>query len=175
MRKLFTLSVVLGLLAGVAHAALPVPPAKTGDRSFDRTLQSINAEARANPNDFWSMLSKLHGVPEADIQAAQQSTGLAPQDMYMVTSIAQMTNRPVGVVAEQCKANQGKGWGVMAQEMGIKPGSPEFHRLKANATNHLSQMKSASKARRAHEKQMKREHDRQMKQGSQGKGHGESH
>ena len=174
MRKLFALSVSLGLLAGIAHAALPVPPAKTGDRSFDRTLQSIAAEANANPTDFWSMLSRMHGIPEPDIQAARQATGLEPQDMYMVTSIAHLTNRPVGVVAEQCKANRGKGWGVMAQEMGIKPGSPEFHRLKANATNQLSQMKSASKARRVHEKQMKREHDRQMKQESQGKGHGKS-
>ena len=27
-------------------------------------------------------------------------------------------------------ANKGKGWGVIAKELGIKPGSPEFHALK---------------------------------------------
>lgn len=167
MRKLFAMSVVLGVLAGVAHAALPVPPAKTGDRSFDKTLQSIAAEANASPTDFWSMLSRMHGIPEADIQAARQATGLEPQDMYMVSSIAHLTNRPIGVVAEECKANRGKGWGAMAKEMGIQPGSPEFHRLKDNARNHLSQLKTATKARRDHEKQMKRE--------SKGKGHGKSH
>jgi hypothetical protein len=28
------------------------------------------------------------------------------------------------------KRNKGKGWGVIAQRLGIKPGSAEFHRLK---------------------------------------------
>jgi hypothetical protein len=28
------------------------------------------------------------------------------------------------------KQSKGKGWGVIAKELGIKPGSPEFHALK---------------------------------------------
>jgi hypothetical protein len=33
-------------------------------------------------------------------------------------------------VVDVYKKNRGKGWGVIAKSLGIKPGSPEFHALK---------------------------------------------
>jgi hypothetical protein len=33
-------------------------------------------------------------------------------------------------VVDQWQQDHGQGWGVLAKRLGIKPGSPEFHRLK---------------------------------------------
>ena len=44
--------------------------------------------------------------------------------------IAQVSATPVDVVVRECEVNRGKGWGVIANRLGIKPGSREFHELK---------------------------------------------
>jgi hypothetical protein len=41
-----------------------------------------------------------------------------------------MSNRPIDYVIEKYKAEKGKGWGVLAKSLGIKPGSKDFHALK---------------------------------------------
>jgi len=174
MRTLLSWSLGMLLLAGAANAGSPAPSARTGDRSLDRTLQSISAEANANPSDFWAAVSKLHGVPEADIQSARQSTGLGPADIYMSSAIAHITGRSIVTVAEEYHRNEGKGWGVMAKEMGIKPGSPEFHRLKADASGSLSHLKVAKKNRQQHEK-AKLAQERKAKSEGKGKGGGKSY
>jgi hypothetical protein len=174
MRVILSGSIALLLFAAVAGAGLPEPMARTGDRSLDRTLQSINAEAKASPSDFWSAVSKLHGVPEPDLQAASQSSGLGAADIYMASAISHITQRPFATVVEVCSQNREKGWGAIAKEMGIKPGSPEFHRLKADASGSLSHLKAAKKSRQQHEK-AKLAQERKAKQGSQGKGGGKSY
>lgn len=62
----------------------------------------------------------------------------------------------------------------MAQNMGIKPGSSEFHELKRGAQGSLDHMKSIAKSRQKHEREMKKEQERRMKKDSQGKGQGRS-
>jgi hypothetical protein len=41
-----------------------------------------------------------------------------------------MTQKPPETVLHVYQANRGKGWGVIAKSLGIKPGSREFHALK---------------------------------------------
>jgi hypothetical protein len=90
----------------------------------------------------------------------------------MACAMAHLTQRPVLAVAEEYKKNEGKGWGVMAAEMGIKPGSLQFHELKKGARGSLDHMKADSKARVKHEKQMKQAHEKKMKQEAREKGGG---
>ncbi len=53
-----------------------------------------------------------------------------PADVFMVFQVGQMAHRPPEVVLQTYQAHKGKGWGVVAKELGIKPGSREFHALK---------------------------------------------
>ena len=53
-----------------------------------------------------------------------------PADSYMVLRLSELSHRPVKDVLRVYKADHGKGWGVMARQLGIKPGSQEFHALK---------------------------------------------
>ena len=45
------------------------------------------------------------------------------------------------------KKNKEKGWGVIAKEMGIKPGSPEFHALKGKTKTRKDKGKSEGKGK----------------------------
>ena len=53
-----------------------------------------------------------------------------PSDVYVVLRLGEMSHKPTDVVLEKTKLNKGKGWGVIAKSLGIKPGSSEFHALK---------------------------------------------
>jgi hypothetical protein len=48
----------------------------------------------------------------------------------MCLQLGQWTQKPAEQVVRVYKANRGKGWGVIAKSLGIKPGSAEFHALK---------------------------------------------
>jgi hypothetical protein len=53
-----------------------------------------------------------------------------PGDAYMCFRVGQVASQPVEVVTKEYQANKGKGWGKIAKNLGIKPGSKEFHALK---------------------------------------------
>jgi hypothetical protein len=104
--------------------------ARTGDRSFDSNLSRMNIEARSNMDGFMTRLSVNHGVPRAKIEMMIRDMNMPPADAYMTCKISTIAKRPVDDVLQEYKANRGKGWGVIAKRMGIKPGSREFHALK---------------------------------------------
>ena len=51
-------------------------------------------------------------------------------DAFMVFQLGRMTGYPPDRILRTYGSSKGKGWGAMAQELGIKPGSAEFHALK---------------------------------------------
>ena len=54
----------------------------------------------------------------------------APGDIYYACAIAHQLGRPCRDVLDIYARDHGQGWGVIAQRLGIKPGSAEFHALK---------------------------------------------
>ena len=90
----------------------------------------------------------------------------------MATALAKATHRPVLTVAERYKKNPGKGWGVVAKDLGIKPGSSEFHELKRGAEQFLDDMHATATGKQKHERDLKQEPDQKVKAESQGKAHG---
>lgn len=51
-----------------------------------------------------------------------------PADAFMVFQLGQMSRQPRDAVMRAYGSHAGKGWGVIAKELGI-PGSAEFHAL----------------------------------------------
>ena len=102
---------------------------------LDDFLNSINVQARLDQDGFSARVSAQFGVPEARVKVVL-STVSEPADAFMVFQLGQMTQLPPERVVEVYKAQKGKGWGVIAKELGIKPGSAEFHALK-NGDFHL--------------------------------------
>jgi hypothetical protein len=92
-------------------------------------LSELNAQAQEDLNGYTEKLGNQFGVASQQVRDIINAVDY-PADAFMVLQLGQMTNKQPETVLETYKNNQGKGWGVIAQELGIKPGSAEFHALK---------------------------------------------
>jgi hypothetical protein len=110
-------SVLIAGFASLAHASL------------DGFLGSLNVQARADIPRYNMQISAQFGVPVAQVEDVMRRMP-SPADGFMVFQLGTMTSRPPETVVSTFEKHHGKGWGVIAKDLGIKPGSPEFHRLK---------------------------------------------
>lgn len=107
----------------------------SGDKDLDATLTNMNTEAKANLSAFKADFVKTYNVTTAKIDELMKK-GMAISDVFMTLEIARIAKKPVDSVVKSYELNKKKGWGAIAKEMGIKPGSPEFHQLKSNSKTH---------------------------------------
>ncbi len=121
MKKLL-FPVVIGIFL-----LLPVAGFCGGD--LDVFISNMNAEARVDLGAFKARVATTFGVPMVQVEAVIGDVR-TPGDAYMVFRAGQVAGRPHGVVLEEYRSNRGKGWGAIAKNLGIKPGSAEFHALK---------------------------------------------
>ncbi len=96
---------------------------------LDGFLNSLNIQARADLGGFSARISTQFGIPLPQVQATIRTVA-EPADAFMVYQLGQMAGQPPAMVAQVYQKRHGQGWGVIAKELGIKPGSPEFHALK---------------------------------------------
>lgn len=113
------LIVFLILLVGSSIAA-------AGD--FD-WMKDFSAQASLDPSGFRARLATRFQIGDARISAVLGNIP-DPANAYMVLRIGEISRQPIERVMEEYNKNKGKGWGVMAKNMGIKPGSAEFQALK---------------------------------------------
>jgi hypothetical protein len=175
MKRLLTMVAGLVVVVLLVIGASVVKPSKTGDRDLDAQLVKIDEKAKADPDVFFRQLSQQHNIPEAEIRQEKERRGLGYGDTYMAAALSRLSKRPIGAVAEEYKPKEGKGWGVMAMNMGIKPGSPEFHQMKDNAGGSVKHMDTVAKEKKNQkklEKERAQEQERKIKENGQGKGQG---
>ncbi len=96
---------------------------------LDDFVKRLNVEAQADLGAFKVRLSTQFGVPVPKVEAVMASVG-TPGDAYMCFRVGQVASKPVEVVTKEYLAHKGQGWGVIAKNLGIKPGSKEFQALK---------------------------------------------
>src|SRR5512139_207016 len=96
---------------------------------LDGFIKGLNVEAKADLGAFKVRLSTQFGVPVPRVEAVMASVA-TPGDAYMCLRVGQVASQPVDVVMKEYQAHKGQGWGVIAKNLGIKPGSKEFHALK---------------------------------------------
>ena len=92
-------------------------------------LANVNVQARVDLPGFSAKISNQFGVSQVQVQAVLGSVR-EPADAFMVFQLGQMTGRAPERVMEVYGPNKSKGWGAIAKELGIKPGSADFHALK---------------------------------------------
>lgn len=95
---------------------------------FDWT-GDFNIRAEADPSGFRARLAARFKIGNTEINAVLSNIE-RPADAYMVLRLGEMSAKPTDYVIKQYKSGKGKGWGALAQSLGIKPGSKEFHDLK---------------------------------------------
>ena len=113
----------------------------TGSSELDADLKIINSDAKADMSSFKTDLSVEFKVSTKKIDQ-MLSMKMEPGEVYLALEIAKIAKREIDDVLKVYKANKDKGWGYIAKQMGIKPGSPEFHALKGDSKNKSAKGKS---------------------------------
>lgn len=118
---------------------------KSGSLEIDTDLKSIDIEAQADFGLFKAEMGGSYNISEKKIDELHASVKMSPAEIYLALEIGKLTNKPIEEVVNVYKANRDKGWGVIAKELGIKPGSKEFHALKGNVKGKASKGKGKNK------------------------------
>jgi hypothetical protein len=118
--KTFIAAAILAFITGLAGKA---------SADLDNFLSNLNIQARADMNGYSVKLGAQFGVPLPQVQAIIRSVEM-PADAFMCLQLSQWSNKQPDMVVNTYKGNKGKGWGVIAKQLGIKTGSAEFHALK---------------------------------------------
>ncbi len=114
---LFAITIQLLLFSSLAFA---------GD--FDWT-RDFNISAEADPSGFRARLESRFKVGDLEVKAVLGDVR-KPSDAYILFRLGEMSNQPVDYIMEKYRADKNKGWGLLARNLGIKPGSGDFHTLK---------------------------------------------
>lgn len=96
---------------------------------LDSLLTKLNNQAKSDLSAFSARISAQFGVPEAQVKVVL-GTVKEPADAFMVFQVGKMASQPADKVLQVYQSGKGRGWGAMARDLGIKPGSAEFHALK---------------------------------------------
>jgi hypothetical protein len=113
----------------IAALSLVAAPGARADDPLQAFLQNVNVQASADLNGFYATVSAQFGVPEVQVRAVLGKVH-DPSDAFMIFQIGHMSHQPLDRVLPVYESHKKQGWGAMAKELGIKPGSPEFHALK---------------------------------------------
>lgn len=106
-----------------------VPAAGICGGELDSFIGNLNVQAKADLPGFKLKLSAQFGMPVPQVESVIAKVQ-TPGDAYMVLRVGQVARQPQETVLNEYWANKRKGWGVIAKNLGIKPGSKEFHELK---------------------------------------------
>lgn len=95
-------------------------------------VKHVDVDAEADIAGYKVRLGAEYGADPKDIDDLMRVYQMPPSDLLTAYELARLCKTPVSIVAREYRQNKGKGWGVMAHNLGIKPGSPAFHALKNN-------------------------------------------
>lgn len=105
---------------------------KSGDATLDANLKSITVEANKDLLSFKANVVTTYGTTLDKVNSLF-TVGMNAGDVVISFEIMKLTKKPITDVIRVYKVSKSKGWGAMAKELGIKPGSKEFHALKDSA------------------------------------------
>lgn len=113
---------------------------RTGDADIDMHLDEVNRYGKAEFEFFKKDMSLKFGVSAGDINDYYYKEKFSPGDIYYAFTLSAVTDRPARTIFDLYKTK--KGWGEIAKELGIKPGSREFHMLKGRTISGIGKVKS---------------------------------
>lgn len=151
MKQLFLTFAIALTLNSTAQVRAFTP--KTGDSELDKTLIEVNNDAVKDLDKFKDHVNTTLSLPKEKTEELLQT--LPPGDVFMIAQTAQVTSKPVDDVKQAYEKNKDKGWGETAKELGIKPGSKEFHALKGKVKENKGKGKAKGKGKDKKDKKEK--------------------
>jgi len=127
-------------------ALILIGPSAASAAALEDFLDEVEIRASKDLGSFKADLSLTFGVSEGKVNGMFELMSKA-SDVYMCLRVGEVANQPIDRVMQEYRLHRGQGWGVIAKNLGIKPGSDEFHALKSgrlplHASDGSSQKKS---------------------------------
>jgi len=138
MIKYLLLLVIFLVPVGSAHADLDV------------FLKDLNLSAHADRGGFITDLGARFQIGRADLEVLLSNVD-NPADAAMVLWLGEKSGQSRDRVLQVYRERKSQGWGAMAQSLGIKPGSSEFHALKAGNLEISSGQHNSGKSKNKNE------------------------
>lgn len=117
VRKLLIALIFTLLTAGLAQA------------SVDVYISDLNIYASKEFGKFKAELSANFGISGSRFDLMLKKVD-SPGDLAVALWLGNKSLQSIDDVVKQYRIHRGKGWGVVAKGLGIKPGSPLFQDLK---------------------------------------------
>lgn len=112
-------AVVMALLtAGVAEADL------------NAYLKDLNVAAQTDLQHYRAQVGARFGIGDAEFDLIYRTVN-GHGEVAVLLWLKERCGLPLDIVLERYREHKGQGWGALAKSLGIKPGSDDFHRLKA--------------------------------------------
>jgi len=115
----------------LAVATLLIGPSLAAAGGLDSFLEELDLRAKMDIGSYKADLSVIFDVSDREVSGMLEVMS-KPSDVYMCLRVGELAEQPVGRVLEEYQRHEGQGWGVIAKNLGIKPGSAAFHALKAD-------------------------------------------
>lgn len=128
---------------------------RTGDKGFDAELNVMNTEAKRDLSKFKEEAAKEFNLSKEKIQALLDKK-MEPAEIVLSGRLSKITLKPIEVVVTSYENNKDKGWGAIAKDLGIKPGSAEFHALKGKSKGKKDKHEHKEKSKESHSKGKKK-------------------
>ena len=132
------------IITALVFACALFGPVSSMAGGLEGFLKEIDVKASADLGFFKADLRVTFGVSKPKLDGLFELMA-SPGDVYMALRIGEVANQPVERVVAELKKNKGQGWGVIAKNLGIRPGSKEFHALKKSRLSSHSGGKSSGK------------------------------
>lgn len=143
MKKIFYfVTIVLFLISKMYSQTSVGLKVKSGDQELDMDLNELNIRAKADIKLFNTEIKASYNIDDNKLDNLYVKFGMDPADVFMTLELGLLTGKPIEEIANVYKLKKDKGWGVIAKELGIKPGSPEFHQLKNKAKKNKGKKKN---------------------------------
>jgi len=127
--------ILLLVPAFIAYTASAQISFNTGNPQFDSDLNVINAYAISDIGSFKAEMSLSYNLTERNFDYMHGSLHMEPGEIYLAVEISKIGKISLDNVISIYQTDKSKGWGYIAKQAGIKPGSAEFQQLKNNANS----------------------------------------
>ena len=92
-------------------------------------LKELELSAKADPSGYMLELATRFKIGDVEVKSVLSEVKNY-SDAYMVLKLGELADQQTDTVIEYYNSRKNKGWGALARQLGIKPGSREFHALK---------------------------------------------
>lgn len=131
--RFFALTASLAALLGSGAHAQDLPAGwdpRSGDGWVDAWLGDISRYGARYREPFVDEMVRYYGAPRELVGDLLDRRRWTPGDVYYACALAQVLGRPCRYVVDEWDRDHADGWGGVAQRLGVKPGSADFHKLK---------------------------------------------